>query len=93
LYVVIFKATVADFDKAYSCMAQDLRKRAITRYGCLDFTSLTEGNKEIALSYWPSLEHILEWKNDPLHKRAQQMGRDKWYSDFSVEISELIKAR
>ena len=90
--MVIFKATVAEFDEAYSRMAQELRHLAITQYGCLDFTSFTEGNREIALSYWPSLEHIRVWKNDPLHKLAQQRGKDKWYSDFSVEISKLIDA-
>lgn len=91
--MVIFRATVAEFDEAYTHMAQELRKLAITQYGCLEFTSFTEGNREIALSYWPSLEHIRVWKNDPLHKRAQQRGKDKWYSDFSVEICKLINTR
>ena len=93
MYVVIFKATVAEFDESYSRMAEQLRKLATTQYGCLDFVALSENNKEIALSYWPSLEHIRKWKNDPLHKRAQQMGKDKWYGDFSVQICELIDSR
>ena len=88
MYVVIFKATIKEFDEAYSRMAQQLRELAMAEYGCLEFRSINEDRNEIALSYWPSLEHIREWKNDPLHKRAQQMGKDKWYSDFSVEICE-----
>lgn len=93
MYVVIFRATVAKFDDAYSRMAEELRKLALAQYKCLEFTSSTEGNCEIALSYWQSLEHIREWKNDPLHRRAQKMGKDIWYSDFSVEICELTEVR
>ena len=90
MYVVIFKANVALFDEAYSQLAQQLRERAFAKYGCLGFDSANEGGMEIALSYWPSLQHIRNWKNDPLHVHAQQKGREKWYSDFSVEICELV---
>lgn len=90
MYVVIFKATIAQTDEVYSRMAEQLRELAFSRYGCLKFTAVTEGDEEIALSYWPSLQHISDWKNDPLHTKAQNMGREKWYRSFSVEICELL---
>ena len=91
MYAVIFKATVAEFDDEYVQMAQRLKTLAFEKYHCVDFISVTEGDQEIAISYWESRQHIHDWKRDPEHRLAQSMGRDKWYSSFSVEIGELIK--
>lgn len=93
MYAVIFKASVAEPDEDYSRMAQRLKELAFEKYGCLDFVSVTEGNKEIAISYWETEQHILEWKNDPEHRKAQRLGQDKWYRSFSIEICEVIKTR
>lgn len=93
MYVVIFKATVADLDDEYINMAQRLHQLAFSKYGCMGFKAVTEGDQEVALSYWPSLRHIHDWKNDSLHKQAQAAGRDRWYSSYSVEICEILDSR
>ena len=89
MYAVIFKATFAHVDEEYSRMAQNLRDLAFNKYGCLDFVSVTEGNEEIAISYWETKQQIQDWKSDPQHRLAQQAGRDKWYEKYSVEICEV----
>lgn len=93
MFAVIFKATIAEFDDEYYQTADSLKKLAFEKYGCLDFTAVTQGHEEIAISYWQSERHIRNWKNDPLHRLAQARGRDKWYQSFSVEICEVIKKR
>ena len=89
MYAVIFKATIARLDDEYSDMAERLRDLAINKYGCTDFTSVTEGDQEIAISYWDTEEQIREWKKDPQHRLAQAKGRNKWYRSVSVEICEV----
>lgn len=89
MYVVIFKATVAQFDDEYFQTAQSLKELAFSKYGCLDFVSVTEGDEEIAISYWETEQQIRDWKNDPVHKQAQVLGRERWYKSYSVEICEL----
>jgi heme-degrading monooxygenase HmoA len=91
MYAVIFKATIARLDDEYSDMAERLRELAINKYGCLDFVSVTEGDQEIAISYWDNEEQIREWKKDPEHRLAQAKGRNKWYRSFSVEICEIVR--
>jgi len=91
MYAVIFKATVAEFDDEYFHMAERLKDLAFKKYGCQDFVSVTEGDEEIAISYWETRQQIRDWKNDPEHRLAQARGRDKWYKSFSVEICEVIK--
>jgi len=92
-YAVIFRATIAELDDEYFRMAERMQALAFKKYGCLDFVSMTEGDEEIAISYWKSRQQIRDWKNDPEHRLAQTRGRDIWYRSFDVEICEIIKTR
>ena len=89
MYAVIFQAELGDIDMEYSDTVQRMRELA-TQHGCFDFISVTEGAKEISISYWPSKEHITVWKNNPEHKKAQELGRKKWYKSYRVEITEIV---
>ncbi|MBN4063660.1 hypothetical protein JYT79_02650, partial [Cardiobacterium sp. AH-315-I02] len=90
MYAVIFKAEINKIDKAYSAMAIKMRDLAINEYGCIKFNSVTEGNNEIAISYWNTKEQIKKWKQNKEHLKAQELGKNKWYKEYSVEIVEVI---
>ncbi len=91
MYAVIFKATIKEFDAQYSEMAERMRDLAINEYGCTEFTACTEGNKEIAISYWPSMENIKAWHKNPEHKKAQALGKSKWYASYQVQVTEVLR--
>ena len=91
MYAVIFRAEISKIDASYSEMASTVRDLALNKYGCVEFTAVTEGNQEIAISYWATKEQISAWKNDPLHKHAQELGRSKWYKSYSVQVVEIIR--
>ena len=90
MYAVIFKAEINKIDKLYSAIANRMRELAINEYGCIKFSSVTEGNNEIAISYWNTKEQIKEWKQNKEHLKAQELGKNKWYKTYSVEIVEVI---
>jgi hypothetical protein len=49
MFVVIFRATARHLDAGYSTTAARLRELALSQFGCLDFTAVTEGDQEVAL--------------------------------------------
>lgn len=91
-FVVIFRATARELDAEYSATAARLRELALTQFGCLEFVAVTEGNQEVALSYWPDEASIRAWKQHADHLMAQQMGRERWYAHYSVEVAEVRRA-
>lgn len=91
MFVVIFRAQARALDAEYSAMAAQMRELALTRFGCLDFTAATEGEQEIALSYWPDEASIRAWKQHADHLAAQKLGRERWYASYSVEIAEVTR--
>ena len=89
MFAVIFKAKIKALDAEYASVAQNMRERAMTLYGCKEFTACTEGDNEIAISYWETEAQIKQWKSDTEHLLAQEKGRAKWYQSYSVQIVEI----
>ena len=52
---------------------------------------MTEGNREIAISYWENLEQISAWKQNAEHRKAQELGRSKWYASYQVQVVKIIR--
>jgi heme-degrading monooxygenase HmoA len=73
-------------------MAARMRELALKEFGCLDFCAVTEGDQEVALSYWPDEASIHAWKQHTDHLMAQQLGRERWYASYSVEVAEVQRA-
>lgn len=92
MFVVIFRAAVGRRDADYAVTAARLRELAVQRYGCLDFVSCEQDGQEIAVSYWPDQRHIVDWREDPEHKAAQQRGSDHWYNGHRVEVAEICRS-
>lgn len=92
MFVVIFRARVRVMDEEYSAMAGRLRDLALNEFGCTAFHAVTERDEEIALSYWPSEEHIRAWKQHPEHLEAQRLGRERWYESYSVKVAEISRS-
>jgi len=91
MYAVIFKAQINEIDAAYIELAKRMRELAVNDYGCLGFTSVTEGDREISLSYWQSEEQIRLWKQDSEHLVAQKLGRSTWYRSWQVQIVKVVR--
>jgi heme-degrading monooxygenase HmoA len=91
VFVVIFRAQVRQFDDEYSRTAARMRELAIRQFGCLEFHAVTEGDQEVALSYWPDEQSIRAWRSHPEHVLAQQAGRDRWYERYSVQVAEVTR--
>ena len=92
MYAVIFKAKIAQMDEEYFRVARKMRELAMKEHGCIDFISSTEGEQEIAISYWENEEAITTWRQNSEHLLAQDVGKKKWYESYSVEVAKIERA-
>lgn len=90
MYAVIFKAKMKEITPEYTKTAEQLRELAALA-GCTDFTSVLEGEYEITISYWQTLQQIKSWKENPIHLAAQQKGKFTWYESYHVEVTEILR--
>ena len=89
MYVVIFRAEVNELGEEYLRVAARLRELALGEFGCEQFLAVSEANNEVTLSYWRSEESIRAWKQHAEHVLAQELGRERWYESYVVQIAEI----
>ena len=46
----------------------------------------------ITVCYWRSEEDIAAWRADLDHREAQDEGRDRFYSEYTVEVARVDRA-
>jgi heme-degrading monooxygenase HmoA len=91
MFVVIFRARVRHVDDEYAIVAERMRELALEQFGCMEFHSVTEDQHEVALSYWPDEASIRAWKAHSEHVLAQQLGRERWYESYIVQVAEITR--
>lgn len=89
-YAVIFSSVRTIEDHDYSVMATKMVKLAKEQEGFLGVDSARE-DVGITVSYWQSLESIKKWKEQIDHTLARNLGREKWYSSYTVRICKVIR--
>jgi heme-degrading monooxygenase HmoA len=89
-YAVIFTSKRTESDNGYAAMAKKLMSLAQQQSGFLGAESVrdTEGIG-ITVSYWDSLESIALFKGDLQHRKAQQLGKEQWYSTFGLRVCKV----
>ena len=87
-YAVLFTSLRTDSQK-YSAIATAVLEEAKKQEGFLGFES-ARNEIGISVSYWRDLESIEAWKNEALHKKAQQRAKE-FYKHFRVRVCRVEK--
>ncbi len=93
-YVVIFRSTrKIDDGQLYSDWSEKMEQLVKSIDGYKDHFGFRDANTRegVTVSYFTSLEAIAQWKNLDEHKTAQQLGRDTFYEEYSVQVCEVLK--
>jgi len=90
-YAVIFTSKLIDQTTEYEETAVLMEELASKQEGFLGVES-ARNDIGITVSYWESLDAIKAWKNQADHSFARKMGREKWYSHYTLQICKVERA-
>ena len=88
-YAVIAPAILSDDITGYPEMALKVIEKANDIDGYLGIESCVQGNFIMSVTYWKSIESILEWKNNSHHVIAKENGRKKWFETYFTRIAQV----
>jgi len=88
-YAVIFSSQRTEGDNGYGKMADKMVELASKQEGFLGEESARDEGLGITVSYWDSLESIKKWKENAVHKVAQEKGKSIWYQNFALRVSKV----
>ena len=93
-YLVVFRSTRKFDDGAiYSEWSEKMESLVKTidgyekHFGFRD----PETRDGVTISYFSSLDAIAEWKSLAEHRTAQELGRENFYTEYSVQVCEILR--
>jgi heme-degrading monooxygenase HmoA len=93
MVVVVFRSRLsAEAGADYSDMAAEMLATAEGMPGFVEFKSFkAEDGERVSLVYWQDEETMAAWRSHPRHRVAQGNGRAKWYSEYRIEVAEVVR--
>jgi heme-degrading monooxygenase HmoA len=89
-YAVIFTSIRTEGENNYTEMSDKMVALVQQQEGFLGMEA-ARNELGITISYWKSLEAILNWKNNAAHTLAREKGRSTWYKNFKVRICKVAR--
>jgi heme-degrading monooxygenase HmoA len=95
MIVVVFRSKLGPEAGAdYGEMAVEMLARAKTMPGFLEFKSFkAEDGERVSLVYWEDEDTMRAWRNDPRHREAQRLGRERWYDAYRIEVAHVERTK
>ena len=93
MIVILFrsKLTAAAGDD-YARMAEAMDAHARTFDGFVDVKAFkAEDGERLTIVWWKDEESLRAWATDVKHRAAQELGRNKWYEYYKLEIAQIIR--
>jgi len=93
--VTVFRSRLRD-DRAdgYEATAEEMERRARTMPGFVDFASFVAADGErVSVIVFASRKAHDAWRDDPIHRAAQERGRLDWYAEYSIQVCEQVAER
>jgi heme-degrading monooxygenase HmoA len=95
MIAVIFELTPREGQTdPYLDMAAEMRPLAESIDGFVSverFSSLTTPGKYLSLSIWRDEAALEEWRKLAAHRRAQTMGRTRFFDDYRLRVAGVIR--
>lgn len=89
-YAVIFTAQRTEADEGYGAMADAMGKMAAQQPGYLGMENTRDAQGlGITVSYWRDEAALLNWKAVAQHALAQKLGKEKWYSHYTLRVAKV----
>jgi heme-degrading monooxygenase HmoA len=90
----IFRSTRTDHSEAdYQAWSERMEHLVVTTPGYQSHVSLRdrETREGVTIAYFDDLESIALWRDQADHVLAQQLGRERFYEDYVVEIAPVVR--
>ena len=93
MMVILFRSrlTAAAGDD-YSRMSDAMLAHAKSFPGFVDVKSFkAEDGERLTVVWWQDEQTLKAWATDAKHRVAQQLGRDRWYEYYKMDIAEIVR--
>ena len=90
MIIAVFRSRVrAEQMEEYLARAGEMDKLARAMPGFISVKDfMAEDGEAVSIHEWESAPQLAAWREHPEHKRIQQMGRDKFYDEYTLYVCD-----
>lgn len=90
-YVIVFRSRLRPGVEAeYNVRGAEMFALAETMPGYLGIKDfVAEDGERVAIAEFDTAENLRAWREHPDHRRAQEEGRSRWYSEYHIQVCTL----
>lgn len=92
--VCIFRSIRTDHSTSeYAEWSNRMDQLVATMPGYLEHDSFRDdaSGQGVTISYFRSMEDLVEWKHESDHRTAQALGRSSFYTEYEIEVAEIVR--
>lgn len=93
MLVILFRSKLtATAGDDYGAMAQAMANHARTFEGFVAMKGFkADDGERMTVVWWTDEESLKVWAGDLKHRAAQDLGREKWYEYYKIEVAQIIR--
>lgn len=90
MVVVVFRSRIrGEGAEEFQRLADQMYALASSMPGFLSYKVYTaEDGERVSIHEWETAEHLRAWREHPEHRKAQRLGRERFYSDYTLYVCE-----
>lgn len=90
---VVFTSTRSSVDDGYGDMSDHMVELVNEVDGFLGMDSVRGADgRGITVGYFRDDEALKTWRENVEHRSAMQLGRDKWYDEYSLHVTRVERS-
>jgi heme-degrading monooxygenase HmoA len=90
MVITVFRSRLRqDYAEEFHALADRMLTLAKTMRGFVSYKSFaSEDGERCSIIEFDSLEHLRAWREHPQHRQAQELGRERFYAEYSLYVAE-----
>jgi heme-degrading monooxygenase HmoA/ketosteroid isomerase-like protein len=91
--LIVFRSRLRDgIREQYDRHAGEIYELGVKMPGFLGIKDfVAEDGERVAIAEFDSAAHLAAWREQPDHRAAQQRGRDDYYTEYSIQICNVVR--
>lgn len=91
--VIFWSRLRPEHKEEYEVTAARIAQLAQTMPGFLAMkTFAADDGEHVTIAEFDSMEHAVGWRMDPEHQEAQRLGRERYYSEYRLQVCQPLRA-
>ncbi|MFL6300702.1 MAG: antibiotic biosynthesis monooxygenase family protein [Terriglobales bacterium] len=94
MLVILFRSKLTSSIDGYEELAEEMVELGKAMPGFVEFKSFkAEDGERLSVAWWKDQETLAAWRTNTRHQFAQQMGRERFYEYFNIEVAEIVRSK